>query len=490
MKKSTLPLTVLGAACAAVILAACGGGGGAGTAPAMQPAPPAPTILGAPTVFGTVTGFGSVIVDGVRIDDKAVVAGKERADGVVAPVELKLGQHVAVQHDGNRVATRIRVNAEVEGSVSAIDLVARTITVLGQSVIINIDGALGPVTVFGAPYAALADVKVGDGLEIHGLITADANGKVTLQATRIEKKNADVADRVNGIIYDLAASAHTFKVGGLLIDYSNATLLPAGVVLANGNDVSVAIPVGTVEKGTAVKASAVKVKDHKADTQGKVVELGGVVSAFNAPTLTLTVNGVKIDVSAVSFEQPGKGLTDLKPGAYIMLKGTYGDGNVLKAATVVIRSADHEQGKDVELHGSVADFISIANFKVRGVTVDATGIVPDPASCGANAHVANELQVAVFGSLSASGAVKANAIKCEQVVIGSIIVTRQGKVGSVDLAAKTFHITTVKETLTVRYGEATAFIDVEPASLVDKYVTVEAAASANGLEARKVSLIK
>lgn len=488
MKKTTYPLTLIGAACAAVVLAACGGGGSSSAPATATPAPP-PAVLGKSTVSGTVTGFGSIIVDGVRIDDKAVAAGKERADGVVTTVELKLGQHVEVEHDGNLVATKIRVSAEAEGSVAAVDLTANTLTVLGQTVTINTDAALGPVTVFGAPYTALADVKVTDAVEIHGLISA-ANGKVTLQATRIEKKSVDVADRVNGIIYDLAAGAHTFKVGGLLIDYSGATLLPAGVVLANGNEVSVAIPLGTVEKGTAVKASAIKVKDRKADTLGKVVEVGGVVSAFDTQTLTLTVNGVQIDVSKVKFDQAGKGLADLKPGAYIVVKGTYGDANVLKAATVVIRGVDHEKDQEVELHGTVVDFKSVADFKVRGVAVDATGVVIDPLSCG-EAHLANDRQVAVFGSLSASGVVKSSAIKCEQVVIGAIVVTREGKIVSIDTAAKTFSITTSKGTLTVHFGDATTYVDVEPgASLIDKYVSVEATLTADGLEARKVSLIK
>jgi hypothetical protein len=490
MKKLTITLTLLGAACAAAILAACGGGGGAAS-PA-PPVVPAPVILGAATVSGTVTGFGSLIVDGVRIDDKAVAAFKERIDGAIANVELKLGQHVEVEHDGNLVATKIRVNAEVEGSVAAVDLAAKTLTVLGQTIAINTDATLGPVTVFGDPYAKLDDVKVADAVEIHGLIKVDAAGKVSLQATRIEKKAVvDTADRVNGIVFDMVASAHTFKVGKLLIDYTNATVLPAGAVIANGSEVSVAIPVGTVEKGVAVKASAIKVKDRKAESQGKEVELGGAVSAFDTANKFLTVNGVKVDVSTVKFDQDGKGLADLKPGAYIVVKGMYNADNVLKASTVVIRGVDQEKGKDVELHGTIVDFKSIADFKVRGVSIDATGAAIDTASCTGITHLGNDVQVAVFGSLSATGVVKITSVKCEKVAEGSIVVTRQGKVGKVDTTAKTFAITTSKETLTVQWSTATTFVDVEPAaSLADKYVTVEATASSAGLQAKKVSLIK
>lgn len=489
MKSLTLPRTLLGAACGAAFLAACGGGGGGTTAAPPAPAP-APVVLGTSTVSGTVTGFGSVIVDGVRIDDKSVGAGKEKVDGTVAAAELKIGQHVEVEHDGNLVATKIRVSAEVEGSVSAVDLVAKTLTVLGQTVTINADAALGPVTVFGAPYAKLDDVKVADAVEIHGIIKTDATGKMSLQATRIEKKDADSADRVNGVIYDLSATAHTFKIGGLLVDYTSATLLPAGSALANGSEVTVAIPLGTVEKGVAVKATAIKVKDRKAESQGKEVELGGAVSAFDTAKKIITVNGVKVDVSAITFDQAGKTLADLKPGAYIVVKGTYTTEGVLKGATVVVRGVEQEKGNEVELHGSIADFHSIADFKVRGVTIDATGATIDAASCLGLTHLGNEMQVAVTGSLSASGVVKITSVKCEKVADGSVVVTRQGKVGKVDTVAKTFALTTEKETITVAWGTATTFVDVEIASLGDKYVTVEASTSATGLQARKVSLRK
>lgn len=489
MKHLTVTRTLLGAACAAAVLAACGGGSASAPA-APAPAAPAPVLLGMSTVSGTVTGFGSVIVDGVRIKDDKVAPGKEKADGTVAAAELKIGQHVEVEHDGSLVATKIRVSAEVEGSVATVDLAARTLTVLGQTVTINADAALGPVTVFGAPYTKLDDVKAGDAVEIHGLIKTDAAGKVSLQATRIEKKSVDIADRVNGIIFDLSATAHTFKIGKLLVDYSSATVMPAGAVLANGSEATVAIPVGTVEAGVAVKASAIKVRDRKAESQGKEVELGGAVSAFDTAAKVLTVNGVKVDVSAIAFNQTGKTLADLKPGAYIVVKGTYGADGVLKGATVVVRGVEQEKDQAVELHGSISDFRSLADFKLRGVSIDATGATIDTASCAGISHLANEMQVFVTGSLSASGVVKITSVKCEKVDSAGIVVTRQGKVSKVDTAAKTFAITTTKETINVTWGAATTFVDVEAANMADKYVTVEASTSSTGLQARKISLIK
>ncbi|MDO8303205.1 MAG: hypothetical protein Q7T18_08185, partial [Sedimentisphaerales bacterium] len=144
MNKQTI-LSIVASTCVAGILSACGGAG-SGYSTATVNTTPTPVASGNATISGTVTGFGSLIVDGKRIDNHAVAAGKEHEDASVVTVELKLGQHVEVQHDGNLVAKQIRVISEVEGRVEKIDLTAGSLTVLGQSIFVNIDATLGPVT--------------------------------------------------------------------------------------------------------------------------------------------------------------------------------------------------------------------------------------------------------------------------------------------------------------------------------------------------------
>ena len=480
--------SVLAAASAAVLLAACGGGGGA-DAPAAQAQPAVLTAAGTSTVSGTVTGFGSVIVDGVRIDDSAVAAGKEQEDGTVTAVELKLGQHVEVQHDGNRVASRIRVSSEVEGAVTAIDVPASTFIVVGQTVVSNKDAALGPVTVFAAPYTALDDVKAADLVEVHALVKTDSAGKVTLQATRVEKKVADGADRVNGFVGDLSSTAHTFKLGGQLIDYSSAKLLPAGIVLANGMEVHVALPVGTTASTAAVKAVVVNVQDRRVESQGKEAELGGAIGSIDSVTKILTINGVKVDFSAITFNQPGRGLADLKSGAYVVIKGTFGSTGRLKATTVVIRGTEEDRDKQAELHGTILNFNSMADFTVRGVPVDASHATIDLASC-LSTKLANEMQVSATGTLTASGRVILNAIVCEKAQDGQTVVERQGIASKLDVATKSFTLTTPKEPLSVRWTATTTFVDVEAATLAGKYLDVQGSVASGVLTARKISLHK
>lgn len=485
MNRSIFPRTLIAAACGALLLTACGGGGSSSTS---APAGSSPSgTAGQPTVAGTVTGFGSVIVDGVRIDNHAVAAGKEMEDGSIKPVELMLGQHVEIQHDGNLVASRVRVESEVEGAVTALNAAAGTLVVVNQSVSVNTDATLGPVTVFGAPYTKLADIKVADNVEIHALLKTDATGKVTLQATRIDQRVAENVDRVKGLVADLSLTAHTFKLGNLLVDFTDAKLLPAGFVLANGTEVRVALAAGTVKDATTVKALVVKARDRKAESEGKDAELGGAISAFDPVAKTMTVNGVTVDFSAATFNQTGRGLPDLKTGTYIVIKGAYVSNGTLKASTIVIRGVDKDRGNEVELHGTISNFNSPSDFTVRGVPINAAGAVID-ASCGANAKLANGLQVSITGSLSTSGQVTITAVKCEKADDGVTTVEREGTAGTVDLAAKSFKLTTQADILTVQYGSSTTFVDLTEQTLDGKRVRIEGTVKAGIIQAEKIVL--
>jgi hypothetical protein len=487
MKPSSLPSYLVLAALSAAVLAACGGGGGGSTSSSTPVSTsPAPTTVGQSTVSGTVTGFGSVIVDGVRIDDSAVAAGRELDDGSVQPVELKLGQHVEVQHDGQLVATQVRVVAEAEGIVSAVDTTSGTLTVAGQAIKVNTDPTLGPVTVFSG-YAALTAVQVNDRVEVHGITQTDGSGKTTLQATRIEKSGAtaDTADHVNGRVANLSADAHTFQLGSLLVDYSAAKLLPAGAQLANGTEVHVAIPLGTVAGGTAGKATVVKVNDHQAEFGAKDSELGGAISALDATAKTLTVNGVKVDASAAHFDQSGKSFADLKLNAYVVIKGSYGSDGALKATTIVLRGSEEATSGQVELHGSITNFVSVASFMVRDVQVDATGVTLDPGSCG-TAGLANDLQVEVTGVLSAAGQVKASAISCEKAGDAHAVLSRVGTASKVDATAMTFTLTTEKEPISVQWSDKTVFRNASAATLSGQKLEVQGTSSAGVLHATKI----
>ena len=468
-------------ACAAALaLVACGGGGGAGTTAGTQSATNASTS-------GTITGFGSVIIDGVRIDDHSVLSMLEKEDGTLVPTQMKIGQQVVALHDDNHVASSVHVLPSVEGTVDAVDTTAATLTVLGQVIKINSDPTAGPVTVFEAPYASLADVHAGDSVEIHAIPRLDPVAKTwSLQATRVEKAGADSALHTSGIVSNLSTSASTFSLGSLVIDYSQAKLLPAGVTLANGEMVHVAIPLGTVVSGTPVKAVVVKVRTHSDESHSHMSEVGGKVDAVDATAKTFTVGGVTVDASAAVFPQPGQSLSTLAAGSYIVAIGTYDSNGVLKAQRVIVRGAmDAQEGGDAELHGTVLNYVSMSNFTVRGVTVDASAATID-GSCGAITQLANNMQVGIEGAVQPSGVVKAATVSCEQEQAGQSIVGADGVVSSVDTASSSFVLATQSGNLTVKWTSTTNFVKVDPNALAGMRLEVQGMVQGGVLTATEV----
>ena len=473
-------LTLVASAIASlVLLSACGGGSGSASVatPSAQ--------LGVATSSGTVTGFGSIFVDGVRIDDRNVIAGVEQENGDVMNAELKLGQHVDVEYDDNRVAKQIRITAEVEGSVQTVDTTKNTLTILGQTVVINTTATTGPVTIFDAPYTALADVKAGDRIEVYGLIKTDTAGKVTIQATRIEKEEAAAFQRVRGRITDLSTTASTFKVGGLLVSYANATIKPTAAALVNGADVVVSISsTQTITAGAAVSAAVIKVKNHREENQDKDARLGGAISKLDATAKTFIVDGVIVDASKAEFEQANRTFADLFDGAYVRVKGSYQVDGSVKASTIVIRKFEHEENREVELHGSILNFVSNANFTVRGVKVDASASTTK-INCPPSNVLANNLQVEVEGTLTSTGKLMATEVKCEEAQQGASIIERLGVASKVDTVAKSF---TLGDTQAVVYTTNTLFVGVDPTTLSGKKVEVEGTLSGSILTATKVKL--
>jgi len=471
------------------VLTACGGGGGSPTTPTPPAAGAGATNpAGVATIFGTVTGFGSVIIDGTRVQSHGTLPSVRKEDGSAAPVELKLGHVVRASHDGNLVARSIEVLPVARGPVDKVNAAAGTLTMLGQVIAINTDPKAGPVTVFEAPYTKLADIKVGDVIQVHGLVRIDSAGRSTLQATRIEQKPAESLHRASGIVSELSASAKTFRIGSLVVDYASATLAPAGATIENGTEVRVSFPGGLPAAGTAVKATVVIVTEHGKEEGNRESVAGGAVSAVDAMAKTLTVGGVRIDASTAAFPQAGKSLADVKVGTYVVVKGVYTGTAAMKASSIILRGADGDSEGHVELHGTILDFASNANFMLRDVRVNASAANINLAACGGGTQLANGMQVEVKGTLAATGEVKATLVKCVPAKDGDTTVARNGTAGKVDVAAKTFVLTGDKGTTLVQWNDKTLFVRAEAASLDGKKLVVEGTMSKNVLQASKIVL--
>ena len=399
-------------------LASCGGGvvgsGGTGITTGMA--------------VGTVNGFGSVIVDGVAYDDRGAPVVSEVAPGQDAVSEVKLGDRVAVQYRSVGVAGLVRVEAALSGSVASA-VSDGQFSMLGQTVAINTRGAAGPITQLGGGYSQVSDLRVGDAVEVHGVLVRQT-GAYQIQATRIERlPRAPAYLRVTGVVDDLG-SDRTFSLGVLKVDASSAAVLPASTALARGQMVTVlALPSRLTTPAGGLRMDAAQVRIRELSSGGLEDSLSGSVSHLDVLARTLSLGGVLVDYSAAVMA-PATAMP--ANGQYVLVRGKAVGAGLLLAASLTVRDAGSDS--EAALRGNSRSYDPAnVRFFVRDVLVDASGAVT--LGCP-TAGPTNGQFVAVEGSLNSTG-VLARKVRCEDEPPDAQV-ERDGVAGAVDIAGATF----------------------------------------------------
>lgn len=464
LRRSAAPLA---AALAIALIGACGSGdqlartGGGGT--------------GIASVGGTVTGFGSVIVDGERWDDRRARVEIERspAAGMVV-AETRLGQRVVIESANAGVADRIQLDPEVIGRVSETSPSATPpqFKVAGQTVLVNADPAAGPVTVFDG-VAGVAALQPDDAVEVHGSQRFDvALNRYVVQASRVEKLATLPANlvRVAGTVTRNSAVDRRFVLGELTVSALPGTVqVPANRALADGQRVVVwgAGPLGSSAGGPTLTADFIRIVERSTGGNGRS-QITGNVSRYDANALTLEVGGLRVNARAAIVVPANLTLAD---GRYVIATGEFDTAGVLQARQIRIRRGDASDS-EISLEGSITDFASQANFRVRGVGVDASGVSP-LAACPAGG-LANGLFVEVGGRINvADGRVIAERLRCVADPAGRVL-TLEGSASNVNAAAQSFTLTPAAGAArTVVWSDATYFDGVTAATLAGSSVQVE-----------------
>ncbi len=359
MKVKTWALGPIAALAVALTVVGCGGGGGSSSG----------TVTPSSSVFsGPITGFGSVIVNGVRFDTVGATTVDDDGNAVRLD-DLRMGMMVTVGGDADDAtsrgtATRLSLNHGTTGAITAIDTSAGTLVLLGQTVTTNASTIYEGV-------AALADLLVGDPIEVYGVLQSDN----TLLATLIEKKSALSGVRLVGRMSTLDTTAKTFVVGNLTVNYATATVTGT---LGEGKRVKVKASSGPV--AGVLTATSVKVNEGAANGEpvaaNTYLKLKGIADAAPVNGL-LTVSGTPVDVSAATFE----GGSTIVAGQVIKVKGIW-DGSVLKATKVQVGAEDNDRN---ELYGAVSSLTTsgpTTTIVVHDVTVDVTHAVFTHGSLG------------------------------------------------------------------------------------------------------------
>jgi hypothetical protein len=353
---STVPALAMAVAGA---LASCGGGvdsGGTG---------------GAVSSFasGPITGFGSVIVNGVHFDDRA--AAVTDADGNARTRDdLRLGMTTDVRGsaivpdaDGNPASTASSIvfASEILGPISAIDLAARTLTVLGQTVDIT------TTTAFDSSLAGgLTALAVGNVVEVYAHVDAATGHYV---ATRIERKTAVAAFALRGIVAGLDTGARSFALGATRISYAGIAANAVPATLANGRFVRVSL---ALAQGPGGVWTAVRIVDGVAQIDDREeATIKGLVSAF-VSTTQFSVNGTVVDARTAQFPNGSGGLA---LGKRVEVDGSTVAG-VLVATSVKLISDSDEGETDFDVRGAIDSIDTVAlTFVVREVIVSYAGSV-------------------------------------------------------------------------------------------------------------------
>lgn len=351
----------------------------------------------ASVAVGVADGFGSVIMNGVRFNvDTAHVVTEDA-------MSLQLGMTASVRGVidagmATGTATEILSIPELRGLISKIDVAAGQMEVMG--VVVSVDEA----TAF-AGVAALSDLSVGAMVQVYAL----PNGPGRMRATRIEISTAGAHTRIRGAIQNLNTTARTFRVEGLTVNYAAADF--AGGLTSSALAEGMAVYVrASGSPSLGVLTATQLYRGHTLPTQSAApVTLLGMVTDYVA-LRSFSLQGVPVDASAAQVT--GGRATAIGNGVKLDVTGTMTNG-VLVASKVRIRNVPGTGGPvSFNVIGVVAQFKSVANFRVNGQPINASGQGVAFVS-GSAADLRNGVKVNIKGDHVVEGVLQATDVRFE-----------------------------------------------------------------------------
>ena len=307
------------AACGALILVACGGGdtrvadgaiGGTGI-----------------TASGPIAGFGSVFVNGIEFRTSSATPISINHIANRAQSDLGLGWVVTVQGmlnaDGmSGIASSIDYSSNIRGLVEDVNLDARTISVLGQTVRV-------PAGVIIQGFTSLADLTTNEMVEVSGFIDAESS----VVATYIEQQGPFVPGvselRLRGAVANL--TQHTFSVGGLSVDYS--MVLPQNFPVETLSDgMVVEIGSNSLPQNGVLTATRVRTIDQSLGAvEGNQIVIQGLIANFSAAS-HFSVSGLPVTISTETVFEHGT-TTTLSTDSKVQVRGRW-VGAVIAASKI------------------------------------------------------------------------------------------------------------------------------------------------------------
>ncbi|MFO0701264.1 MAG: DUF5666 domain-containing protein [Nitrospira sp.] len=322
---------------------------------------------GSASASGTVTGFGSVFVNGkkyeannvtVKIDDES-----ERSCNINPSDSCGLKKGMVVTVNGlfngtQHSAASVRQKDAVEGLVQSVAADGLTLTVMGQTVLVD-ETTIVDDNITGRDVRNL--VAGTDAVEVNGHIRP--NGMI--QATFIEKKPVGtVTPEVRGYVSNHTDGTKTFQVGALTVSYATALIndmpTPTG---SNWNGLLVEAK-GSLFNGVTTTLTATKVEPEPDGISNNVDELeveGYVTQVLGSGDFFIGRTHVQTNSST---EFRGGTIDEIVVGTKVSAEGRWANG-ILAAKHVKFHASVRLEGDIASIAGSSLTLVGLSGVTVQ-----------------------------------------------------------------------------------------------------------------------------
>jgi len=331
---------ISGSATISGTVAAASGGASSGWAPASTGGLTI-TVSGT-NVTATVDGSGHFVLNNVPpgsvtlhftgsgVDATLTITDVATNDQIQLTVEVS-GSSASIadeEHDGHDS------RSELEGTISAIDTAAGTLTV--RQTLVTVPA--GTPIRHGSTTLTFAQLSVGERVHIKG--TRQGSGVV---ASEVNVQNMQAVPppqgtEVHGTVSALAGTCPslTFTVGSTTVVTSASTQFKGEACSALANGASVEVK-GTAQ-GTTLTATEVD-----ADTENQEADVKGTLGAIagTCPVLTFTVGSTTV-VTTAATEFKGTACSSLASGTSVEVKGTRDTAGIVTATRVQTSGKGHD----------------------------------------------------------------------------------------------------------------------------------------------------
>ncbi len=318
------------------------------------------------------------------------------------------------------------------GGMSGTGVSQGTVSSFGSIFVNDVAWELGTATVeIDGAAGSEADLRVGMVVRVLG--SRDA-GNLTGSADEVRFDLALAGPLANDPTTTIPAVEERFEVlGRTVIAVAGETVFAGGASFGSLRRDDVVEVSGYTTAGGALEATRIEqigvfpgIDD--AETEGVISNLivAGATGSFE-----LDGNLVRFD-GGTTFEGTTAGT--LANGDRVDLEGTLRlSGTDIDADEIELEGLGLgvDDADDVELEGLVADFVSMADFVVEGVPVDATGATIEPAG----AMIMDGFEVEVEGSL-VGGVLRADEVEVQELQNDDDVIEIIGEVSAIDAGSR------------------------------------------------------